>query len=209
MEQEQAGPGQKLGLIAAIALVIGNMIGSGVFLLPATLAPYGWNGVLAWFLTGSGALILAYILSRLTKALPHAGGLSGFVDAAFGPIAAFLIGWIYLVSIWTAVVTIAVAAISHLSALTPFHFVAGGEFRPAIAAMVLLWILTALNLRGARAAGHFQVVTVVLKVMPLIAVVVLAALVLAKGEGSIRPFDASTLHGSVNAAPTASARRLH
>ncbi|WEK47768.1 MAG: amino acid permease [Candidatus Andeanibacterium colombiense] len=199
MQQEQAGSGQKLGLIAAIALVVGNMIGSGVFLLPATLAPYGWNGVLAWFLTGSGALVLAYILSRLTRALPDAGGLSGFVDAAFGPIAAFLIGWIYLVSIWTAVVTIAVAAISHLSALFPF--LSAGEFRPAIAAMVLLWILTALNLRGAKAAGHFQIVTTVLKVLPLIAVVVLAVLVLAKGEGSISPFDASSLHfGSVNAA---------
>ncbi|MBO9498032.1 MAG: amino acid permease [Novosphingobium sp.] len=198
-ETQRAAQKQQLGLLAAIALVMGNMIGSGVFLLPATLAPYGWNAVVAWVLTGSGALVLAYLLSRLTRALPHAGGLSGFVDAAFGPIAAFLMGWIYLVSIWTAVVTIAVAAISHLSALFPV--VSAGEFRPAIAAALLLWILTALNLRGAKAAGHFQIVTTVLKVLPLIAVVVLAALVLARGRGSVAPFDPVQLHpGSINAA---------
>ncbi|MBS1239544.1 MAG: amino acid/polyamine/organocation transporter, superfamily, partial [Proteobacteria bacterium] len=199
MGQDITRPSHKLGLMAATALVIGNMIGSGVFLLPATLAPYGWNGVLAWFITGSGAMVLAYVLSRMMQALPQAGGLSGFVDAAFGPIPAFLIGWIYLVSVWTAVVTIAVAAVSHLSALFPF--LSAGEFRPAIATMVLLWILTGLNLRGAKAAGHFQIVTVALKIIPLIVVVVIAALVLGNGSGSIAPFDPSAIHfTSINAA---------
>jgi APA family basic amino acid/polyamine antiporter len=178
---------------------MGNMIGSGVFLLPATLAPYGWNGVLAWVLTVSGALVLAYLLARMTRALPHAGGPSGFVDAAFGPIAAFLIGWIYLVSVWTAVVTIAVAAISYLSSMIPW--LSAAAFRPAIAAMVLVWAMTALNLRGAKAAGRFQVVTVLLKVIPLIVVVVIAVLVLGSGSGSVEPFDASTIKfTSVNAA---------
>jgi APA family basic amino acid/polyamine antiporter len=178
---------------------MGNMIGSGVFLLPATLAPYGWNGVLAWVLTVSGALVLAYLLARMTRALPHAGGPSGFVDAAFGPIAAFLIGWIYLVSVWTAVVTIAVAAVSYLSSMIPW--LSAAAFRPAIAAMVLVWAMTALNLRGAKAAGQFQIVTVLLKVIPLVVVVVIAVLVLGSGSGSIAPFDASTIKfGSVNAA---------
>ncbi len=111
-----------------------------------------------WLLTVSGALVLAYLLARMTRALPHAGGPSGFIDAAFGPIASFLIGWIYLVSVWTAVVTIAVAAISYLSSMIPWLSTAA--FRPAIAAMVLVWAMTALNLRGARAAGRFQMVTV-------------------------------------------------
>jgi APA family basic amino acid/polyamine antiporter len=197
--QQSEVPGRKLGLVAAIALVMGNMIGSGVFLLPATLAPYGWNAVLAWCLTVSGALVLAYVLASMSKALPHAGGLAGFIDAAFGPIASFLIGWIYLVSVWTAVVTIAVAGISYLSSMVPF--LSAAPFRPAIAAVVLLWALTALNLRGARTSGHFQIVTLLLKVVPLVVVVVLAAFALANGSGTVTPFDPATItFPSVNAA---------
>lgn len=199
MTGNSTGPGRKLGPVAATALVMGNMIGSGVFLLPASLAPYGWNAIGGWVLTVAGALVLAFILSRLTRALPNAGGLSGFVDAAFGPIAAFLIGWIYLVSIWTAVVTIAVAAISYMSSLVPF--LSGSSYRPAIGAALLVWALTALNLRGARAAGQFQIVTVALKVVPLIVVIVLAGLALANGSAEVAPFDPATISlASVNAA---------
>jgi APA family basic amino acid/polyamine antiporter len=179
-------PARKLGLIAAIALVMGNMIGSGVFLLPASLAPYGWNAVAGWVVTIAGALVLAYLLARLTKALPAAGGPAGFVSEAFGALPAFLIGWIYLVSIWTAVVTIAVAAVSYLSSMVP---AIGAGLAPALAALVLLWAITLLNLRGVRAAGHFQVATLLLKVIPLIVVIVLAAGVLAGGGGEIAPFD--------------------
>ena len=56
------------------ALVIGNMIGSGVFLLPASLAPFGWNATFGWLLTIAGTLALAVVFARLAKALPHAGG---------------------------------------------------------------------------------------------------------------------------------------
>ena len=66
------GPGRKLGLSMCIALVMGNMIGSGVFLLPASLAPFGWNGVAGWAITIAGALALAMVLARLTVAFPQA-----------------------------------------------------------------------------------------------------------------------------------------
>jgi APA family basic amino acid/polyamine antiporter len=178
---------------------MGNMIGSGVFLLPATLAPYGWNAVLAWVITVSGALVLAYVLAQLTRALPNCGGLAGFIDAAFGPIAAFLLGWIYLISVWTAVVTIAVAGVSYLSSMVPA--LSEGAFRPALAAVVMVWTLTALNLRGAKASGHFQIVTLLLKVVPLVVVVALAALALMSGDGTVTPFDPATISmPSVNAA---------
>lgn len=190
-QQAAAAPVRKLGLVAAIALVMGNMIGSGVFLLPASLAPFGWNAVGGWIATIAGALILAYILARLTRALPEAGGPAGFVGTAFGEVPAFLIGWVYLVSIWTAVVTIAVAAISYLSSMIPA--LAGGAFRPALAAMLVLWAITLLNLRGVRAVGNFQIATLALKVIPLVVVIVLAVGVTARGEAEVLPFDASTL----------------
>ncbi|WP_157080964.1 APC family permease [Novosphingobium naphthalenivorans] len=189
--------GGRLGLVAATALVMGNMIGSGVFLLPASLAPYGWTAVIGWIATTAGALVLAYVLTRLTRALPEAGGPAGFVSAAFGYSAGFFISWIYLVSIWTAVVTIAVAAISYLSSMVP---VLGNI--PALAAIVLLWLLALVNLRGVRAAGSFQIVTVALKVLPLLVVAVLAVIVLSTGQVAPPPFVPGqvTFHGVNGAA---------
>ena len=167
----------RLGLVSATALVMGNMIGSGVFLLPASLAPYGWNAVIGWVITTAGALVLAWVLTCLTRRLPEAGGPSGFVTRAFGDAAGFFVGWIYLVSIWTTVVTIAVAAVSYLSSIMPA--LAG---YPAVAAIALLWLLALVNLRGMRMAGGFQVVTVVLKIVPLVVVIVVAAFVVIAGE---------------------------
>ncbi|WP_260610293.1 amino acid permease [Sphingomonas sp. IC081] len=185
--------------MAATALVMGNMIGSGVFLLPASLAPFGWNGVLGWIVTISGALILAYVLSRLTRACPQAGGPAGFVTDAFGPTVGFFISWIYLVSIWTSVVAIAVAAISYLTNLFPV--LASGENVPALAAITLLWLMALVNLRGTRAAGGFQILTLALKIVPLLVVIAITAVVLASGAARIAPPAPGSIGiGAVNGA---------
>lgn len=180
---------------------MGNMIASGVFLLPASLAPFGWNAVAAWILTIGGALVLALVLARLTAARPQGAGPVDFVRDAFGQVPAFLVGWIYLVSIWTAVVTIAVAAVSYLSAMIPA--LSAVPFGPALAAVALLWLFTLINLRGVRAAGRVQVVTLLLKIVPLLVVLALAAMALAGGTASLPPFDMAQLQGSqLNAAAT-------
>lgn len=191
--EKAKGPGRKLGLFAAIALVMGNMIGSGVFLLPASLAPYGWNAVIGWFITTAGTLVLAWVLAALTRARPVAGDPAGFVTEAFGALPAFFVSWIYWVSVWTAVASIAVAGVSYLSMFAP----AIGEtaMAPALSAIALVWAMTLINLRGVHAAGNFQVVTVLLKVIPLIAIVVIAGLVLGTGSGEIRPFEMREING--------------
>jgi len=183
--------GGQLGLGAAVALVMGNMIGSGVFLLPASLAPFGWNAVGGWIITISGALVLAVVFARLVKALPEAGGAVGFVHAAFGHVPAFLVSWVYLVSNLTALVTLAVAAISYLSSMVPG--ISARAFLPAVLAVGVLWTITGLNLRGIRAAGGFQTVTTVVKIVPLLLVIVLAAGALAGGDAEIAPFQASAI----------------
>lgn len=161
-------PTQKLGLAMCVALVMGNMIGSGVFLLPASLAPFGWNGVVGWVITIVGALALAVVLARLTVAFPQASGPTAFVQLAFGRIPSFMIGWAYWVSVWTANVTLAVAAVSFLSLFIP----ALGEHM-ALSTLALIWIVTAINWRGARAAGRFQVFTLLIKLIPLLTVMIL------------------------------------
>ncbi|TMM47182.1 amino acid permease [Qipengyuania marisflavi] len=190
---DNGGAGRKLGLVAATALVMGNMIGSGVFLLPASLAPFGWNAVLGWIVTIVGTLILAWVLAALTRARPLARDPAGFVTEAFGELPAFLVYWIYWVSVWTAVVSIAVAAVSYLSSFFPA--IGATPFMPALCSIALVWAMTLLNLRGVRAAGDFQVVTVVLKIMPLIAVIIIAGVALGDGSANIRPFAIREING--------------
>lgn len=183
---DSEGPSQKLGLSMCIALVMGNMIGSGVFLLPASLAPFGWNAVAGWAITIAGALALALVLARMTVAFPEAGGPTGFVERAFGRIPSFMIGWAYWVSVWTANVTLAVASVSFLSIFLP---VLGRHM--AMSTIALIWIVTAINWRGARAAGRFQVVTLAIKMIPLLAVIVLIPIVLGRSEPAhFSPFPA-------------------
>lgn len=183
------GPGQKLGLAMGIALVMGNMIGSGVFLLPASLAPFGWNGVAGWTITIAGALALAFVIARLTVAFPEASGPTAFVQKAFGRIPSFMIGWAYWVSVWTANVTLAVASVSFLSLFVPTL----GDHM-AISTIALIWIVTAINWRGARAAGRFQIVTLLIKLVPLVAVIVLVPIAFGRSEPvAITPFPAGGL----------------
>ena len=182
-------PGRKLGLTMCIALVMGNMIGSGVFLLPASLAPFGWNGVAGWAITIAGALALAFVIARLTVAFPRASGPTGFVELAFGRIPSFMIGWAYWVSVWTANVTLAVAAVSFLSLFAP----ALGDHM-AISTIALIWLVTAINWQGARAAGRFQIVTLAIKLIPLVTIVVLIPIAFGRGEPvAITPFPAEGL----------------
>jgi basic amino acid/polyamine antiporter, APA family len=190
-------PGQKLGFLMCVALVMGNMIGSGVFLLPASLAPFGWNAVAAWGITISGAMALAYVLARLTTALPDHRGPIGFVTHAFGAVPGFLVGWIYWVSIWTAVVTIAVAGVSYISSLIPS--VNATPFLPALCAVWTLWAVTIINLIGVRQAGVFQVITTVLKLIPIIAVIGFACYALLSGA-TPEPTNITLDFTSVNAA---------
>ena len=182
---------RKLRLPTATALVVGSMIGSGVFLLPAQLAPFGWNSVAAWAITISGALMLAVVISRLTRARPDVGGPIGIVGDTLGPLAATLIGWSTWVSYWTAVATLAIAATSYLSIFFPT--LATARLLAATVTMAIIGGITLVNLRGARASGEFQLVTTILKLLPLIAVIVILAALGAKGTMPITPFPADGL----------------
>ena len=89
----------KMGFWMCLALVVGNIIGSGVFLLPASLAPYGLNSVLGWLVTAAGALLLAYVFAQLARVYPQAGGPYVYPRVAFGELAGFLMAWGYWVSV--------------------------------------------------------------------------------------------------------------
>src|ERR1700722_18959777 len=151
-----------------VALVVGNSIGSGVFLLPASLAPFGLNSVLAWAFTACGAILLAIVFARLSRAYPAAGGPYAYVRLAFGPFTAFIMAWVYWISIWVGNAAIATGAVSYLSPLMPWIATVPGA--SAMVTLLFLWLLTFVNCYGIKAAGWVQGVTTVLKILPLVAI---------------------------------------
>jgi basic amino acid/polyamine antiporter, APA family len=168
------------GFWTCLALMVGNFIGSGIFLLPATLAPYGWNALLGWVFTIAGALCLAFVFARLSRALPRAGGPVAFVREAFGPGPAFGVAWGYWIAIVVGNSAIAVAVISYASMFVPQ--LAGTPGLGAFAALAVLWSMTAINCASVRAAGGVQLVTTILKLVPLAAVIGIAVLLVGRGE---------------------------
>ena len=152
-----------LGFWAVLALCVGNMIGSGIYLLPATLAPLGWNQMLGWLVTIAGALCLGLIFARLGAKLPLAGGPYAYANAAFGPLAGFVTAWSYWVMTWVGNGAVAVAVVSNLSLIFPVIGVTEGL--PAMLALACIWLLTGINVLGVREAGQVQKVTTLLKLL--------------------------------------------
>ena len=156
-----------LGPWSATALVVGSMIGSGVFLLPASLAHYGGVSLIGWAITLAGAMALAVVFARLAMRWPHTGGPYVFARNAFGNLTGFLVAWSYWISIWCATAAIAVAFAGSVGALFPAA--TATPTRAAALALGSLWICVGINLLGVREAGRAQLVLTVLKFAPLLA----------------------------------------
>jgi APA family basic amino acid/polyamine antiporter len=157
-----------LGLIACIALVVGNMIGSGIFLLPSALAPFGMLALAGWGVTSLGAISLALVFARLTPMIPRAGGPYAYTREAFGDFAGYWVAWGYWIALWTGNAAIAVAFGSYLKVFIPVF--EGNPVLCGLAAIAAVWVLTLVNSLGVRRAGNLQVVTVILKLVPLLAI---------------------------------------
>jgi len=157
-----------LGLIACTALVVGNMIGSGVFLLPASLASFGAISLFGWILTSLGAIVLALIFGRLARLTAKPGGPYAFTREGFGDFAGFLIAWGYWIALWSGNAAVAVAIVGYLAFLFPA--IGENSMYGLSVALIAIWFLTMINIRGVKEAGFVQVLTTVLKVLPLLAI---------------------------------------
>lgn len=166
---EPASSKNKLGLWTSTSLVVGNMIGSGVFLMPAALAVNGSIGLFGWIFAAAGAFLLAKVYSHLSKLMPQAdGGPYAYTRKGFGDFAGFLVAWGYWISIWCTNAAIAVALVSALS--TFFPILATSAVAAVLTGLSAIWILTWVNTRGIVASGKLQLVTTVLKILPLLAI---------------------------------------
>jgi len=177
----------QLGLFVAICLVVGNMVGSGIFLLPASLAPFGGISILGWLFTAAGAITVALMLARLGRMMPAAGGPYAYTRRGMGDLPAFLVAWGYWISIWAGNAAISVAFVGYMSNLFPV--LAASPARGAGTALAAIWLLTGVNSLGVREAGIVQVITTILKLLPLIAIGTLGLLYL--DTGHFQPFNPS------------------
>ncbi|KQS02327.1 hypothetical protein ASG11_16335 [Sphingomonas sp. Leaf357] len=174
------------GFWTATALIMGGMIGSGIFLLPVAIAPYGWIGVVAWIVSILGVLAIGYAVAAMARLMPEATGSIAVTGAVLGPLAGVLVGWSYWISCWTAIAAIAGAAISYLSVFVPW--LGATPLNGALATVALIWLLTLTNLAGTKLAGQVQVATTILKLVPLIVVVLIVIWLWGSGRGSAPPW---------------------
>lgn len=167
------------GIWTATALVIGGVIGAGIFVLPSQMAAYGWTGLAAWVLGGAGAIVIALVLASVAEARPREPGLMAVIGEVLGPIPGVLNGWGAWTSYWCANAYIALTSARYASEIWPF--LAKTPFHLAVAASLLIAGLTALNLAGLKASGRFQVATTLLKLLPLLVVMLIVAGLLLQG----------------------------
>lgn len=158
----------KMGLWIATALVMGNMIGSGIFLLPASLANFGGISLFGWLFTASGAMLLAWTFSQLSRLLPVSGGPYAYTHQAFGDLTGFIVAWGYWIGCWTSVAAMAVSFISYMAVFFPQL---SQPLYASVFAIATVWVFTLINMRSVKLVEYLQFGTTFLKILPLLLVI--------------------------------------
>ena len=168
----------KLKLGALIALVVGSMVGGGIFSLPQNIANSAGAGatLIGWLITGVGMLTLAFVFQTLANRKPELdGGVYAYAKAGFGDYMGFSSAWGYWISAWIGNVSYMVLLFSTLGYFFPV-FGEGNTLPAVICASVLLWLLHLLVLRGIKEAAFINTVTTIAKMLPLALFIVIAAI---------------------------------
>jgi APA family basic amino acid/polyamine antiporter len=163
-------PQPSLGLMACTAIVVGNMVGSGFYLSPSAVAPYGVLAILSWVVMGAGAICLGLTFARLARLTPATGGPYAYTRLGFGDFAGFLVAWGYWISIWASLPVIAVAFAGSLMKMVP---ALQGRTVAILLTLGAMWLIVLLNLRGVKEAGLFASITTYAKLVPFGAIAVL------------------------------------
>lgn len=160
-----------IGLISAISLVAGNLVGSGAFMLPSALASYGSISLLSWIFTSAGALVLALIFAKFSMKFHATGGPHVFAGEAFGSHISFFVAWGYWMLTWIGNAAIVVAMYGYLSDLSDGRLTSSQLFFIGLA---VLFIITLVNLRGIKEASIIQNLVTLLKLVPMVLVPIAA-----------------------------------
>ena len=180
---ERPGFRRALGLLATVALVVGNMVGTSVYTLPASLAAEtGPLGILAWILTAIGYFFVALAYASLGARYPRTGGPYVYAREAFGDFAGFQTVWAYWVSAVIGNAGIVTGVVGYAVAFSPV-LADGGPWPSFLLAQALLWGLCLLNVIGVRESSRLQITVMIVTITPLL---LIAAM-------SLRAFDPANL----------------
>jgi len=166
-------PPHRIGWGLAALVVAGNMIGSGVYLLPATLAPTGSSSIIGWLICGVGAVTLALVFGGLGRMQPDADGLSDFTRRGMGRFIGYQTGLAYWAACLAGNVALAVAGTGYLAFFLP---VLKGPLWAALSNLVLIWMTTAAYASGAKTAARFGAVTLGLGLIPIVLAIIAGAM---------------------------------
>lgn len=190
----------KIGFWTCTALVVGNVIGMGIFLLPSSLAPFGFNALIGWGITLFGCLTLARVFAHLSAALPGADGPYGYVRETLGELPAYMAMWAYWISLWLTNAALATGVVGYMAVVMPGL----AAVPPMWFALGLVWLFVLVNLFGVRTGGVVQIVTTTLKLLPMLAIAALGGWVSLTSPGSYvaHPPTTPVTFGGVMAAST-------
>src|SRR5262249_18176105 len=207
-ETATGAEGPKFGLPQAMALIIGSIIGVGIFNLPTSLAAYGPITLISMALTTVGALALALLFAALSRRLPADGGPYAYARVAFGNGLGFANAWSYWITAWAGNAAIAVGWVLYVE-----HFINKGQNKLITVLLVLvgLWLPAAVNLSGVKNIGSVQVITTIIK-FAAVAVVSIVGLFFIS-SANFTPWNVSgesainAIGGGVGIAPVSYLRR--
>ncbi|HEY3636924.1 MAG TPA: amino acid permease [Rhizomicrobium sp.] len=155
----------KIGPFLAAMVVASTMIGSGVYLLPASLAAIGSITILAWLAATAGAALIGGVFAWLAILSPGTPGLFSYIRDAFGPLAGFVVGALYWASCVVAAVAVALAVTGYLGVLVPFVATPAGM---TISTVGVLWLFIGANMLGTRFVARLQSWSMLLGLVPVL-----------------------------------------
>ncbi len=177
------------------------MIGAGVFLLPATMAAYQGIGILGWIIASLGALMLALIFGKLSKLYPKVnGGPYAYSRIGLGDFAGFLVAWGYWISIWCTNAAIAVALVGYLGAFFPE--LTASPLLASLTGLFFIWFFTWVNSNDIKTIGAVQVLTTVLKVIPILFLIVVGVFYVDFSKAFVFPFTSGSILPDITAVTT-------
>ena len=162
-----------IGFWRGWSIAVGCAIGSGIFMMPTMLAPYGLLGFGGWLVAGAGSILVALTMARLVKRIPKTGGPYVYANEGLGDFSGFIIAWTYWVACVSAIAGISIAFVGYLGFFLPQ--IASSQIYALLASLMLIWIIVFLNIRSLENSSKFQLISTLLKLVPLMLIVLLGA----------------------------------
>ena len=162
-----------IGFWRGWSIAVGCAIGSGIFMMPTLLAPYGMLGLGGWLIAGGGSILVALTMAKLVKRIPKTGGPYVYVNEVLGSFPGFIIAWTYWVACISAIAGISIAFVGYLGFFAPT--ISSSPIHALLASLILIWIIIILNIRSLENSSKFQLVSTLLKLLPLIFIIFLGA----------------------------------